>query len=141
MSGLAGKVIEKTASPKVHAPQGDLQRPLLRLVEIAPDLEVVETRRVLGDAKPRPSDPLRAAFDSLPSKVTHANLRLLPRNVDAWMGMWHVLATAPDGIDASYFILERDVFGMSFLGGLLKKAMEKKRVRLLIDSAGDLLRR
>jgi cardiolipin synthase C len=87
------------------------------------------------------TDPLRAAFDRIPVRTTRANLRLLPKNVDAWNGVWHVLSTAPEGVDASYFIFERDVFGMSFLGALLKQAREKKRVRLLVDSAGDFLRR
>lgn len=85
-------------------------------------------------------DPLRAAFDSLSPVTTRADLRLLPKNRQAWLGVWDVLTTAPDGIDASYFILERDVYGMAFLGGLLKKAREGERVRLLVDSAGDWLR-
>lgn len=93
------------------------------------------------ELKPAPKlDPLRRAFDNLAPKSTRANLRLLPKNRDAWLGLWHVLDTAPDGVDASYFILERDIFGMAFLGSLLHKAQEGHRVRLLVDSAGDYLR-
>lgn len=89
---------------------------------------------------PTVESPLRAAFDSLAPKTTTAGLRFLPKNVDAWLGVWDIVAKAPDGVDASYFILERDIFGMSFLGALLEKAMKGDRVRLLVDSAGDYLR-
>ena len=88
-----------------------------------------------------PKTKLREAFEGLEAKSTRANVRLLPRNTDAWLGVWDVLETAPAGIDASYFILERDIFGMAFLGSLLKKAQEGQPVRLLVDSSGDFLRR
>ncbi len=83
---------------------------------------------------------LRSTFESLAPKTTRATLRFLNKNVDAWLGVWHVLNKAVGGVDASYFILERDIFGMSFLGGLLSKAMQGDPVRLLVDSAGDYLR-
>ncbi len=83
---------------------------------------------------------LRAMFESLAPRTTRATLRFLNKNVDAWLGVWHVLDKSVGGLDASYFILERDIFGMSFLGGLLSKLMKGDPVRLLVDSAGDYLR-
>jgi phosphatidylserine/phosphatidylglycerophosphate/cardiolipin synthase-like enzyme len=101
--------------------------------------------RLLNAAiEPLPSiarpERLREAFEALAPKATRADLRLLPKNRDAWLGAWHILETAKDGVDASYFILERDIFGMSFLGSLLHKSMQGQPVRLLVDSAGDYLR-
>lgn len=83
---------------------------------------------------------LRTMFEGLAPRATRATLRFLHKNVDAWLGVWNVLDTAKGALDASYFILERDIFGMSFLGALLSKAMQGDRVRLLVDSAGDYLR-
>jgi phosphatidylserine/phosphatidylglycerophosphate/cardiolipin synthase-like enzyme len=134
MAGLALKVDAGGPVKPNLVRQDNLQNLARPERLIAPPLP----RLTLQEVAPR--DPLRAAFDSLPVRATRADLRLLMRNVDAWLGMWHVLSTAPDGVDASYFILERDVFGMSFLGAMLLQARQNKRVRLLVDSAGDYLR-
>jgi phosphatidylserine/phosphatidylglycerophosphate/cardiolipin synthase-like enzyme len=40
-------------------------------------------------------------------------------------------------IDVGYFILEKDVFGYAYLGHLLKKAREGKRVRVQTDAMAD----
>lgn len=105
----------------------------LQLVD-APIVPLSPTEEVSLDS------PLRAAFKRLPPKATRADIRLLNKNRDAWLGLWHIMQTAPDGVDASYFILERDAYGMALLGNLLKQARENKPVRLLVDSAGDWLR-
>ncbi len=78
-------------------------------------------------------------FEALsPSKVT-AGTRLLRDNVESWRSMWHVVESAETELDATYFILERDVFGMAFLGAMLKKAREGVQVRLMADAVGDFL--
>src|SRR5262245_48879345 len=47
-------------------------------------LQRTNIERVIEPAAPV-REPLRAAFDLLPAPITRANLRLLPRNVDAWL--------------------------------------------------------
>ena len=125
----------------VQAAVQRLYNPKAPPIQAVAQLKLHETALVPLEAPKTPElDPLRQAFDKLAPKTTHANLRLLPKNRDAWLGVWDVLTTAPGGVDASYFILERDVYGMAFLGALLKKAREGHPVRLLVDSAGDYLR-
>lgn len=93
----------------------------------------------VGQARPLalPS-PLRVAFDGVAGPVVRAGARLLEHNVEAWLAMWKVLGQ-PGPVDASYFILQRDVFGMAFLGQLYRKAKAGDDVRLMLDAAGDSL--
>ena len=90
----------------------------------------------------RPSDdqsvsPLRAAFDALPVQPGDARVRLLEHNIEAWNARWIMLEQAQTSIDVSYFSLEKDIFGYSFLGHLLKKARTGRAVRLMTDAIAD----
>lgn len=92
-------------------------------------------------ASPLPAN-LRASFETLPgSPIAHVTLRILDGNPAAWAARWRLLARARTTIDTSYFILSQDVFGMAFLGHLLKKAEEGVRVRILLDAQGRLMSR
>jgi phosphatidylserine/phosphatidylglycerophosphate/cardiolipin synthase-like enzyme len=80
---------------------------------------------------------LRHAFESLAGGHPHqARIELLDDNVEAWAARWRLLAGARETIDADYFILSQDVFGIAFLGHLLERARDGVRVRLLLDAQG-----
>lgn len=83
---------------------------------------------------------LYGAFQSLPASVS-ASTAVLPLedNAAAWIARWRMLAEANESIDIAYFILSQDIFGMSLLGHLLKKARNGVEVRLLIDAQGRLM--
>lgn len=66
-----------------------------------------------------------------------AKARLLSTNLDAWNARWEMLNRATTSIDASYFSLEKDVFGYAFLGALLKKQMDGVPVRVMTDAMAD----
>ncbi|MEW6711579.1 MAG: hypothetical protein AB1403_17280, partial [Candidatus Riflebacteria bacterium] len=65
-----------------------------------------------------------------------ARIRFLPENVESWFARWHVLENAKQSIDVTYFILEQDIFGMSMLGMLMKKARAGVKIRLMVDARG-----
>lgn len=65
-----------------------------------------------------------------------AKLRFLPDNVNSWFARWHILDNAHKSIDVTYFIVEQDIFGMSMLGMLYKKAREGVNIRLMVDARG-----
>lgn len=88
-----------------------------------------------------PVSPLGMAFEGIPAPTVTAGVRLLPENVEAWLSILHVLEHGTGPLDASYFILQRDIFGMAFLGGLLHRAKEGDPVRLMVDAQGDSLGR
>lgn len=58
-------------------------------------------------------------------------------NNEAWLAMWHVLGSARQRVDMSYFILERDVFGHAVLGQLMRHRQRNIPVNLLLDASGD----
>lgn len=78
---------------------------------------------------------LRQVFDALPGDAA-GQAQLLTHNAQAWAARWWMLHQAERSIDTTYFILEKDVFGMAFLGHLFKKAREGKAVRLMVDARG-----
>lgn len=87
---------------------------------------------------PTPNEsPIGKAFDALPVPAVEAKVRLLEGNTESWLSIWDTISTAKQVLDASYFIFNRDVFGAAFLGGLVKKAREGTKVRLLLDASGD----
>lgn len=84
-----------------------------------------------------PAGDLAAAFAALPGPhLGEVAERPLPGNADAWTARWRLLAGARRSVDAGYFILTQDVFGMAFLGHLQHLAGRGVRVRLLIDALG-----
>lgn len=88
-----------------------------------------------------PVSELRRAFDTVGPRAATGAVRLLEHNTEAWLSIWHALSSAKGPVDASYFIFQRDVFGMAFLGQLLTKARNNQKVRLMLDAAGDALGR
>src|SRR5688572_27441334 len=90
----------------------------------------------LGDKELPPRPPsLRAAFDQMPSP-SKARLRVLSDNVDSWVSRWKTIEGADSRVDVQYFIIEPDAFGLSLLGLLYEKALDGKKVRLMVDSRG-----
>jgi len=74
---------------------------------------------------------LSADYGAYPTQA-----RLITDNVEAWYARWHVISNARRNIDITYFIVDKDVFGMSMLGLLLKKAQEGVKIRLMMDARG-----
>lgn len=107
---------------------------------VQPTAQVAPTAPVKTDIATGPSapvSPLQKAFDNLKAPSVQGDVRLLEHNTESWLSMWNTLSEAKGGIDASYFIFQRDVFGMAYLGQLLNKANEGQPVRLMVDAAGD----
>ncbi|MEZ4270812.1 MAG: phospholipase D-like domain-containing protein [Myxococcota bacterium] len=96
------------------------------------------TRQAHVSIKPNAhADPMRATFDSIPVPSDIGETRLLIDNMEAWNARWAGLARAKRNITATYYIMHRDVFGMAYLGHLLKKQRDGVKVRLMIDGSGD----
>jgi phosphatidylserine/phosphatidylglycerophosphate/cardiolipin synthase-like enzyme len=105
---------------------------LLLQVQFPPRPEQRGTR-----VPPGGTDPLYAAWKHLPAlEIDGTPVALLDDNGAAWAARWRLLAGANDRLDISYFILEQDIFGVSFLGHLLHKADQGVRVRVLLDAIG-----
>ncbi len=79
---------------------------------------------------------LREAFDAIPGGGP-ARTRQLTGNVESWASTWDMLTRAGSTIDATYFIIERDIYGFAFLGHLLRKQRREVRVRLMTDATAD----
>ncbi|MGK2907536.1 MAG: phospholipase D-like domain-containing protein [Desulfuromonadales bacterium] len=80
---------------------------------------------------------LREAFDELSEGDGQKDDALLIEdNGMAWLERWRLLQNANERLDICYFILKQDVFGISFLGHLVKKAQDGLRIRLLLDAMG-----
>lgn len=65
-----------------------------------------------------------------------ARVSFMPDNVNSWFARWHILDNAKKSIDITYFIVEQDIFGMSMLGMLYKKAKQGVNIRLMVDARG-----
>ncbi|MFZ2961413.1 MAG: phosphatidylserine/phosphatidylglycerophosphate/cardiolipin synthase family protein [Candidatus Ozemobacteraceae bacterium] len=63
-----------------------------------------------------------------------ARTRLITENSEAWLARWKMLESARSSIVSTYFIVDNDIFGWSFLGHLLKKAKEGVKIKLMIDA-------
>ena len=64
-------------------------------------------------------------------------VRFLPYNVSAWYARWHILENAKKSIDMTYFIVEQDIFGLSLLGMLMKKAKEDDYAIVITSDHGN----
>ena len=62
-----------------------------------------------------------------------ARVRYIPDNDDALYCRWKMLEDARKTIDCTYYIVDKDIFGQSFLGLLARKAKEGVKIRLMID--------
>src|SRR5207253_9066580 len=78
----------------------------------------------------------RRAFLELRGGAAHANVTVLKENPLAWSARWQLLDRARERIDATYFIVSDDVFGLAFLGHLYERALHGVQVRLLVDARG-----
>lgn len=92
-----------------------------------------------ANAENTPALTPAAIFDELARQSGNptAFARMITDNQEAWYARWYVLNSAKKSIDTTYFIVDKDVFGMSFLGLLLKKAKEGVKVRLMMDARGS----
>ncbi len=82
---------------------------------------------------------VESVFDELnegKNESSQAKVRLLTDNHDAWYARWHIIDNAKTSIDTTYYIIDKDAFGMSFLGLLLKKAKEGVSIRFMVDARG-----
>lgn len=101
-----------------------------------------EEHRERTPLPPLPGTTLRDVFEDFPLEGSpDCRIRLLEENAAAWAARWRLLAEADESLDVSYFILNRDVFGYSFLGHLLHKAREGVRIRILLDALGTKMSR
>jgi cardiolipin synthase C len=81
-----------------------------------------------------PDNPgLAKVFQDIPGGAV-ARIRMIRQNDQAWYARWHLIESARESIDATYFILSNDVFGLSFLGLLKRKAEQGVKIRLMIDA-------
>ncbi len=79
----------------------------------------------------------RRAFESLAPVVSTSGVSLILDNAESWAARWELVADARESIDASYFIVEDDIYGAAFLAHLYVKARQGVRVRLLLDGRGS----
>lgn len=90
---------------------------------LAPTPGFANVEKVFDDIKTNSFDPA-------------ARIRFLPENMESWYARWFVLDNAKKSIDITYFIVEQDVFGMSMLGLLMKKARAGLNIRIMVDARG-----
>lgn len=84
------------------------------------------------------SKDVNALFDSLKASNYDPNamVRFIPYNVKAWFARWKILENAKKSIYMTYFIVDKDIFGTSLLGMLMKKAKEGLKIRIMMDARG-----
>lgn len=112
------------ASPQARAQSAD---PYAGVAVVAPPATIA----------PQDVAELRRAFDVLKQTAGRGSARILEDNVDAWRVRWTLLERARSSIDVTYFIFDRDVFGMALLGNLYRHAKQGHKVRLMVDASGD----
>ncbi len=80
-------------------------------------------------------ESLSSVFASFPATPMgdSARVRLLSGNEEAWYARWHLIENAKKSLTITYFIVDQDIFGFSFLGLLRKKARQGVTVRLMVD--------
>jgi phosphatidylserine/phosphatidylglycerophosphate/cardiolipin synthase-like enzyme len=95
----------------------------------------INTVSAQGDSSLTPA----SIFDELARQSGNktALVRMITNNPEAWYARWYILNSAKRSIDTTYFIVDKDIFGMSFLGLLLKKAREGVKVRIMMDARGS----
>lgn len=74
-------------------------------------------------------------FDSIKvdGRFEQTRIRLITANDEAWYSRWKMIEDARDTIDCTYYIVDKDIFGQSFIGLLLKKARQGLKIRLMVD--------
>lgn len=86
----------------------------------------------------KPYMGVEEVFDKMQTNTADPNalVRFLPENTKAWYARWSILENAKQSIDLTYFIVEPDIFGMSMLGMLMKKAKQGVQIRIMMDARG-----
>ena len=84
-----------------------------------------------------------AVFDEFQSKAvdgfdSNARIKLITDNHDAWLTRWYIIENAKETIDCTYFLMEDDAYGRSFLGLLMKKAQQGVKLRFMVDPRGSM---
>jgi phosphatidylserine/phosphatidylglycerophosphate/cardiolipin synthase-like enzyme len=79
---------------------------------------------------------LRRTFETM-GPGGAADATALDDSADAWAMRWRLLAEARQTIDATYFIVENDVFGLAFIAHLYMRAQQGVQVRLVLDGRGS----
>jgi hypothetical protein len=98
--------------------------------------ELAPPRATVDEGHPG-SMRLHATWEGMPGDAGSADLWLLGKQTAAWATRWKLVSEATESIDAAYFIIETDPFGLAFLGLLQRKAREGVKVRLLVDGRGS----
>jgi putative cardiolipin synthase len=80
---------------------------------------------------------LRRAFDDIEGLADVASTYRIDKNVNAFASRWKTLDGATKTFDTTYFIWEKDIFGMAYLGKMLDKAKQGVRIRAMMDATGD----
>ncbi|MFZ2957200.1 MAG: phosphatidylserine/phosphatidylglycerophosphate/cardiolipin synthase family protein [Candidatus Ozemobacteraceae bacterium] len=85
-----------------------------------------------------PDSRVNEAFDKINCTISDpkALVRYIPDNYTSWYARWNVLDNAQKSIDITYFIVEDDIFGMSILGLVYRKAKAGLKVRIMMDARG-----
>jgi len=85
-----------------------------------------------------PGSRVNETFDKINCTIgdPKALVRYIPDNYTAWYARWNVLDNAQKSIDITYFIVEDDIFGMSILGLVYKKAKAGLKIRIMMDARG-----
>lgn len=78
--------------------------------------------------------PTRKYIDSRSKK---SKVKLLIDNEEAWYARWQIISAAKKSIDVQYYIIDRDEYGQSFLGLLLRKQLDGVKVRIMVDGRGS----
>ncbi|MEW6710651.1 MAG: phosphatidylserine/phosphatidylglycerophosphate/cardiolipin synthase family protein [Candidatus Riflebacteria bacterium] len=78
---------------------------------------------------------LSKVFSSFPTiaQGDSTRVRLLSGNEEAWYARWHLIENAKKSLTITYFIIDQDIFGFSFIGLLRKKARQGVAIRLMVD--------
>ena len=84
---------------------------------------------------PRPAST-RRAFEGIHGVGGPSGVVLISDNAVAWASRWEMLGQAQERIEASYFIVAPDVFGLAFIAHLYERALHGVHVRLLVDAKG-----
>lgn len=96
---------------------------------VAPPLILLPRKRVI------PAKTLDRVFAELNNNERNVSnrVRYIPENDVAWYTRWKMIDDAKETIDCTYYIVDKDVFGQSFLGLLARKARQGLKIRLMID--------
>lgn len=161
MSDPAIRAVEPTTQthPAVTAAPAPVPLGPVSRVPVAPPQQPLGIRELLGFSGDRPTGftailrpnsvpppvapaynpnpaSLRAAFDAIPGGGP-ARSRQLSGNTESWASTWDMLSRARTSVDATYFIVERDIFGYAFLGNMLRHQRNGVRTRLMTDASAD----